>query len=135
VCFARAVNDTPKIAALGVAATAGDANWTLALTALAMGVGGLLGARRVAETTSKRITAMNAGQGAAGNLVTSTLVLLASRLGLPVSTTHVSCGAIMGIGFVTRSVNWRVVGTILLAWLTTLPLGALLGAGLFASLS
>jgi PiT family inorganic phosphate transporter len=94
----------------------------------------MLNAGAVAETVSKRITAMNPGQGATGNFVTAAIVLGASRLGLPVSTTHVACGAIMGIGAVTRRADVRVIGQIVAAWLVTLPLGAVLGAALFAAL-
>jgi|CXWL01.1.fsa_nt_gi PiT family inorganic phosphate transporter len=131
VCFARAVNDTPKIAALLLASGAAFANWKLALVAAAMGVGGVLNSRKVAETMSKRITYLNTGQGLTGNLITAVLVLGASRLGVPVSTTHVSCGALFGIGITTRRARWKTVAQILVAWLTTLPMGAALGAGLF----
>ena len=55
-------------------------------------------------------------------------VIGASMLGVPVSTTHVSCGALFGIGSVTRQGHWKMMGTILGAWVTTLPLGAVLGA-------
>ena len=98
VCFARAVNDTPKIAALLLAAGAAGVSWKLGLVAGAMAIGGLLNSRKVAETMSKRITDLNPGQGLIGNLVTAALVLGASRMGVPVSTTHVSCCAIFGIG-------------------------------------
>ncbi len=100
----------------------------LALVAVAMAVGGLLNARKVTDTISHRITTMTPGQGLAGNLVTAALVTVASRIGLPVSTTHVSVGALFGIGLSNGSARWKVVRTILLAWATTLPLGALLAA-------
>lgn len=131
ICFARAVNDTPKIAALLLAAGAVGANLKLTVVAVAMGVGGLLNSRRVAETMSRRITALNTGQGLTGNLITAALVLGASRLGMPVSTTHVSCGALFGIGMATRRAKWKTVTQIVVAWLTTLPMGAALGAGIF----
>jgi PiT family inorganic phosphate transporter len=47
---------------------------------------------------------------------------------MPVSTTHVSCGALFGIGTVTKQAHWGMIGTILMAWVTTLPLGAALAA-------
>jgi len=47
---------------------------------------------------------------------------------MPVSTTHVSCGALFGIGTVTRQAQPRMIVTILAAWVTTLPLAAILGA-------
>ncbi len=57
------------------------------------------------------------------------VVLFASRLGLPVSTT--SCGALFGIGLITGQARWKTIGRILLAWVTTLPVAAAL-AGAFA---
>ena len=71
---------------------------------------------------------MTPGQGFTANLVTSVLVTLATPLGLPVSTTHVSCGSLFGIGLVNRSAHGKMILTILLAWVTTLPTGAILAA-------
>ncbi len=135
VCFARAVNDTPKIAALLLAAGAAGVSWKLALVAAAMALGGWLNSRKVAETMSKRITHLNPGQGLTGNLVTAALVLGASRLGVPVSTTHVSCGSIFGIGIVGGGARRRTIVQILAAWLTTLPMGAILGASIYWTLT
>lgn len=135
VCFARAVNDTPKIAALLLTATVVSGQiqpaWIVVLVALVMALGGLIQARRVAETLSRGITALNHGQGLTANLVTAGLVLGASHLGLPVSTTHVSTGAIFGIGAVNGQRNWRTIARILLTWIVTLPLGLALGAGVY----
>lgn len=131
VCFSRAVNDTPKIAALLLAAPMANSSWGLAVVAAAMVVGGVLNSRRVAETMSKRITDLNPGQGLTANLVTALLVLVASPLGLPVSTTHVSCGSIFGIGLVNRTFQWKTVAQILMAWVTTLPLAAILSGVTF----
>jgi PiT family inorganic phosphate transporter len=101
---------------------------------MAIALGGILNARRVADTMSHRITAMNHGQGFTANLVTSVIVIGASRLGMPVSTTHVSCGALFGIGTITGQAGWRTIGRILMAWVTTLPLGAALGATTFLAI-
>jgi len=131
VGLARGLNDTPKIVALLLAAELFSPNLGLAAVAVIMAVGGILNARRVAETISQRITRMNPGQGFTANLVTSVLVILASRFGLPVSTTHVSVGALFGIGTVNGTAQKRVILTILLAWLTTLPLGALLAGSAY----
>ena len=54
-------------------------------------------------------------------------VMLATRFGLPISTTHVSCGALFGIGAVTGHAKWKTIATIVAAWVTTLPLAAGLG--------
>jgi PiT family inorganic phosphate transporter len=134
VGFARGLNDAPKIVALLIAARALPSTAGLALVSTVMAVGGLLNARRVAETMSNRITRMSPGQGLTANLVTSLLVTLASRFGLPVSTTHVSVGALFGIGTVSGTARWRTVLTILLAWGTTLPLGAALAAASYGVL-
>ena len=130
VSFARGVNDTPKIVALTLMAApflAGGAEFVG--IGLIIAIGGLLGARRVAETMANKITRMNPGQGLTANLITSSLVLAASPLGLPLSTTHVSCGALFGIGAVTGQAQWKNIAGIFAAWLITLPLAALLGAG------
>jgi len=128
VGFARGLNDTPKIVALMLAAEALAPTWGLLLVAVVMAFGGVLNARRVAETMSKKITRMNPGQGFTANLVTSLLVAGASRLGLPVSTTHVAVGALFGVGVVNRTARIKTVLTILLAWVTTLPIAAALAA-------
>jgi PiT family inorganic phosphate transporter len=134
VSFARGLNDTPKIAALLLVAPLFGNVGSALVVALPMAVGGLLSARRVAEVMSRRITPMNHGQGFVANLVTSLIVIGASRFGMPVSTTHVSCGALFGIGAVTRQARLRMIATILSAWVTTLPLAALLGAVAFRML-
>ncbi len=130
VSFARGLNDTPKIVALLLAARGLGLNSSTGMVAvsIAMAVGGLLNARKVAVTLSQRITSMNHGQGFTANLVTSCLVTTASTFGLPVSTTHVSCGSLFGLGAVSRTARWGVIRTIALSWLATLPLAAGLAA-------
>jgi len=126
VSFARGLNDTPKIAAMLLVARALDIRWGIVAIALAIAIGGLVSAGRVAETMSHRITGMNHGQGLAANLSTGLLVILASTYGLPVSTTHVSVGSLFGIGLIARKANVKVVLGIVLSWLLTLPCGALI---------
>jgi PiT family inorganic phosphate transporter len=129
ISFARGLNDTPKIAALLVAAQGLGLNGGVVPTALAMALGGLLAARRVARTMSFRITPLSHGQGFTANLVTAALVVLATPLGLPVSTTHVACGSLFGVGTITGEARWRTIAGILSAWVTTLPAAAILAAG------
>lgn len=135
VCFARALNDTPKIAALLLAANAlglgSHGEEIVALLSTAMVAGGLLQTRKVAETMSRHITELNAGQGLAANLVTAGLVLGASHLGVPVSTTHVSCGAIFGIGAINGKRRWSTISAILTTWFTTLPMALIISALLY----
>ncbi|MFQ6097326.1 MAG: anion permease [Armatimonadota bacterium] len=124
VSFARGVNDTPKIVALLLLVHSIGIQWSALAVAAAMAGGGILNARRVAETMSKKITPLDHPQGFAANLVTGALVLFASRLGMPVSTTHVSCGSLFGIGAVTRKANTLMIFEIILSWVLTLPVAA-----------
>jgi PiT family inorganic phosphate transporter len=128
VSFARGLNDTPKIAALLLLAPALGGFGSTAFVGIAIALGGIFSARRVAETMSQKITTMNHGQGFTANLVTGMIVIGASRFGLPVSTTHVSCGSLFGLGTVTRQAHWGMIGKILGAWIVTLPMGAAIGA-------
>lgn len=134
VCFARSLNDTPKLVGLLALSGAVRAEVGLLVAGAAVAVGGLVNSRKVAEMMSKKTAALNAGSGFTANLVTAVLVLAASIKGLPLSTTHVSVGGIFGIGVANRTAKLGVVAQILLAWVTTLPLGAALAAGLYAAL-
>lgn len=131
VSFAPDLNDTPKIAGLLLAASALEIRWGVVAVAAAMAMGGLLNARRVAETMSHRLTDMNPGQGFAANLSTTALVTTASLHGLPVSTTHVSVGSLVGMGLVTRQVHWPPVLGVVASWVITLPGAALLSGMTF----
>ena len=135
VSFARGVNDTPKIAALLLTFGTIGVGPALAAVGVFMAVGGLLSARRVAETMALGVTDLNAGQGLTANLTTTGIVLGASWFGLPVSTTHVSCRSLFGIGTVTGHAKWKTIATIVAAWVTTLPLAAALGWVAYATFS
>jgi inorganic phosphate transporter, PiT family len=135
LCFARSLNDTPKIVALMLAGGAVDARWGMLAVAMAMALGGLLSARRVALTMSRRIATMNDGQAFAANLVSGVLVIAASRFGLPVSTTHVCVGAISGVGWVNGTADWHVLRQIVLSWVLTLPIAAAIAAVAWTAMS
>src|SRR6266568_3438999 len=128
VSFARGLNDTPKMAALLLVLPALDIRWALVAVAFSIAVGGLLSARRVAETMSHKITRMNQGQGLTANVATAMLVTTATLFGLPVSTTHVSVGSLFGIGLTSRQADLVVVRHILLSWFVTVPCAATVGA-------
>ncbi|MEP1032442.1 inorganic phosphate transporter [Ekhidna sp.] len=128
VSFARGLNDTPKIAGLLLFIHVLDIRVSLISIGLMMAIGGLINAKRVGHTVSKKITRMNHGQGFTANLFTGILVTTASIHGMPVSTTHVSVGSIFGIGMVTKKADTRVIRNILLSWLLTLPVAALCSA-------
>ena len=128
VSFARGLNDTPKIVGLLFAVKAFNLQISMLAIATAMALGGWLNARKVAETMSKKISQMNDGQALTANVVTAFLVILASRMGLPLSTTHVSVGAISGVGIVNGSADKSVIGSILMSWLLTLPIASAISA-------
>ncbi len=131
VCFARALNDTPKIVAIMLLIKSISTTNAMVVIAIGMAVGGLLNAKRVAETMSKKITRMNHGQGFTANLVTATLVIFASKIGVPVSTTHVAVGSITGMGLMTKKANLKVIGQIALSWVLTVPIAAGLSAAIY----
>ena len=136
--LARGANDTPKIMAMLLLGSA-VASWpsvtvqvgALAAVALAMGLGSYLGGFRVTEFLAEKVTRMDHAEGLSANLTTSSLVLVSATMGLPVSTTHVSSSAIIGIGLRKglRAVRWTTVRDMVLAWAVTLPAAAIL-AGL-----
>lgn len=135
VSFARGLNDTPKIAALLLPVAMLDDHLSVLAVGVAMLVGGMLGARRVARTMSDKITHLDPGAALAAGFTTALLVGTASVNGLPVSTTHVSVGAIAGTGIGRPGgIDRRVMSTIALSWIVTLPIGALFGALLFGLL-
>jgi PiT family inorganic phosphate transporter len=134
VSFARGLNDTPKIVAMLLLVKALDLRWGFLAVATTMALGGLIHSRKIAETMSHKLTTMNHGQGFSANLTTGILVILASTLGLPVSTTHVAVGSLFGIGLTTGQANARVMFNIALSWIITLPCAALLGAAAYGLL-
>lgn len=133
--FARGLNDTPKMVALLLAVPGLELHWGFLIVAVAVALGGLLDIDRVAETLGKKVTGMNPGEGFAASLVTAGLVTTASLHSLPVSTTHVSVGSLLGMGAASRQVHWRKVAEILFAWVSTVPCGAALAALAYVLLS
>jgi len=133
--FARGTNDAPKIVAMLLLGSAtntwpGASSQLVAFggVAIAMGLGSYFGGLRVTEVLAEKVTKMNHAEGLSANLTTSSLVLLSGSLGLPVSTTHISSSAIIGIGLLKglKSVSWTTVRDMVLAWVVTLPASALL---------
>jgi PiT family inorganic phosphate transporter len=129
--FARALNDAPKILALGAAAAAVSGLGLPALfvlVALAMGAGSWFGGRRVTATLAGRVTRLEPDGGLAANGATTVLVVLASFLALPVSTTHVATSAIAGTGISSGALCWGMVRRIAGAWLVTVPAAGVVAA-------
>lgn len=124
VSFARGLNDTPKIVALLLGLQVMGVSSGMIIVAVAIAIGGLLNAKKVAITMSRKISTFNDGQGLTALIVTSFLVIISSVLAFPVSTTHVSVGSITGIGLVNRTANKGMISSILLSWVLTLPMAA-----------
>ncbi len=134
--FARGLNDAPKVIGLGVISSAAlgvSPTMSFLLVALAMTVGSLLRGFKVTETLAQKVTPMEPLEGFSANLVTSLLVIFASRLALPVSTTHVSSAAIVGLGLRRNAsqVRWATVRDMALAWIVTLPVAGLIAAAVY----
>jgi len=105
--LARGLNDTQNIAAFSVVAHGITPVGTLGLCEVAIAIGGaIISSHRVAETMNYRITTVNAGQRFNANLITAATMIIVSRLSLPVSTTHMSCESLFGLGTVTGKVDW-----------------------------
>jgi inorganic phosphate transporter, PiT family len=131
---ARGLNDTPKIAAIGGFALipAGfTANQLALLVAFAMAAGSLLGIR-VAHTLGEKVVRLNHGMGFRANLTTAVLVGAGATLALPMSTTHVSTGAIVGsAGGDVHRINARTLRDFVIAWTVTPLFTALVAAVVF----
>lgn len=131
--FARGLNDTPKIVALAMVAAMGAGVGAAPLyvaCAVAMGAGSLIAGRRVTRTLAERVTTVAPLEGLAASGVAAALVLAASFVALPVSTTHVATGAIVGAGLGAGgdSVRWHTVSGLVAAWVITLPASAAVSA-------
>ncbi len=127
--FSRGLNDAPKLIAivLPFLFTYNDIpGWLFLWGALAMGLGSWMAGRNITELLGFQVTKMNHEQGFSANLVSTLLVIGASRFGMPVSTTHVSSSSIMGVGLVNNEgLNMRTVKSMLFAWLITVPVAAI----------
>ncbi len=111
-----------------VAAKAPVPLWVLCLGAVGIVVGLATWGYRVIETIGRKITSLTPSRGFAANLAAATTVVLASRMGLPVSTTHILVGAVLGIGLARgiEYLNLRIVRDIVISWVVTIPAGAVL---------
>lgn len=101
--------------------------WVILTCALTMGVGTAVGGWRIVRTLGLRITKLEPVQGFAAETGAALTIELASRLGIPLSTTHTITTAIMGVGATRRlsAVRWGVTREIVLAWLLTFPASGL----------
>ncbi len=90
--------------------------------------------KEVIQTVGTGLTRMHPASGFTAELSAASIVLLASTLGLPVSSTHILVGAVLGIGLVNHATNWSLMKPIAMAWVITLPAAAVLSAMTFLAL-
>ena len=108
--------------------------WIVVSAAGAIALGTYFGGWRIVRTMGSKIIKMDPAQGFAAQGVGSAVILAASHVGFPLSTTHVISGAIMGTGAAKRvsAVRWGVAGNIVTAWVLTLPAAAAVGGLTYA---
>jgi PiT family inorganic phosphate transporter len=104
--------------------------WVVLSCQAAMALGTLIGGWRIVRTMGSRITRLKPVQGFCAETAGAATLYLATSLGIPVSTTHTITGAIVGVGAARRvsAVRWGIAGSIIVAWVVTIPAAALLGA-------
>jgi len=144
--FSHGTNDAQKTMGIMMAAlvTGGyvDPNadipyWVGFSAFLAIGLGTMSGGWRIVKTMGSKITKLKPVGGFCAETGGAGAVLLASHLGIPVSTTHTITGAIVGVGAVQRlsAVRWGVAGRIVWAWLITIPAAAGIAALVYGAIS
>lgn len=103
-------------------------SWILLLGAMGIVAGLVMYGHKVIATVGAGITELTPSRGFCGELAASTTVVLASGTGIPISTTHTLVGAILGVGLARgiSALNLRVIGSIFMSWIITLPAGAVL---------
>jgi inorganic phosphate transporter, PiT family len=147
VAFTHGANDAQKT--MGVIALAltlhngGDTasfsipTWVKVAAGLTIGAGTYFGGWRIIRTLGQRVYAMQPQHGFAAQIAAGSTLYAGTRLGFPISTTHVVSGSVMGAGATRRfsAVRWGVAGNIVFAWVLTLPAAALVAAVLYYPVS
>jgi PiT family inorganic phosphate transporter len=144
MAFAHGANDVanaigPLAGAIGILTTGVVAmqlaipTWTLALGGIGIVVGLATWGWRVIETIGKKITELTPTRGFAAEFGAAATILLASRLGMPISTTHTLVGAVIGVGLARgiEALNIGMTRDIIISWFVTVPVGAFLAVAFF----
>ncbi|TXR57298.1 inorganic phosphate transporter [Quadrisphaera setariae] len=139
VSLAHGTNDAQKtmgVITLGLIATGHWTDtenipfWVKACCALAIALGTYLGGWRIIRTLGKGLVEIAPPQGLSAESSSAAVILVSSHLGLPLSTTHVTTGSVLGTGLGRpgATVRWRVAGRMVVAWVITIPAAAVVGA-------
>lgn len=145
MAFAHGSNDVangigPMAAVLSAVQSGGDIGqkaglpiWVLAVGGTGIVVGLATMGYKVMQTIGTKITELTPTRGYCATLAAATTVVLASKTGLPVSTTQIAVGAVMGVGLArgVGAIDLRVIGNIVVSWVVTLPAGGILAAAFF----
>ncbi len=145
MAFAHGSNDVangigPMAAVVSIVQSGGEVAqkaalpiWILLLGGAGIVVGLATMGYRVMKTVGTEITELTPSRAFCATLAAATTVVLASRTGLPVSTTHIAVGAVMGVGLARglAALNLRVIGGIIISWVVTLPIAGVLAALVF----
>jgi len=148
MAFAHGSNDVangigPLAAVVSIVQSGGEVTqkaglplWILILGGVGIVVGLATMGYKVMKTIGTRITELTPSRGYCATLAAAATVVLASRTGLPVSTTHIAVGAVIGVGLARGigAIDIRVIGGIVMSWLVTLPVGGVLAALFFFTL-
>jgi PiT family inorganic phosphate transporter len=148
VAFAHGANDVgnavgPMATIISVAETDSVATdigiplWLLVLGGFGILIGTATWGVKVMDTIGKKITEITATRGFSAEFGAATTVLICSKFGLPISTTHVLVGAVIGVGLAggLQGVDVKVIGRIILSWIVTLPIAAFLCAVIFIAMT
>ena len=138
MAFAHGSNDAQKtmgvitlaLVAAGVIPDFTVPIWVIVVSATALSLGTAVGGWRIMHTMGQRVAKLEPVHGFAAETTAATILLATAHLGMPVSTTHVISGAIMGVGSSQglRHVRWGVARRILVAWVLTIPAAGILAA-------
>jgi PiT family inorganic phosphate transporter len=148
MAFAHGSNDVangvgPLAAVYGLVQSGGEVAqkselpiWILLLGGVGIVVGLATYGYRVMRTIGTKITELTPTRGFSATMAAAATVVLASRTGMPVSTTHIAVGAVMGVGLARGigALDLRVIGGIVISWIVTLPIGGVLSALFFFTL-
>jgi PiT family inorganic phosphate transporter len=144
--LAHGTNDAQKtmgvvtlalIANHSISPTSSTPTWVIVVCAAAISIGTFFGGWRIIRTMGHGVTTLAPNQGFAAQVASSAVILSSSHFGLPLSTTYVATGSIVGAGVAAppHRVRWHLLGRVATAWIVTLPIAALCGAAAFAAQS
>ncbi|MDO5329616.1 MAG: inorganic phosphate transporter [Coriobacteriia bacterium] len=125
-----------SIAVMGISLVIGSGTsggqfpmWLMILCSAMMGLGTLIGGKRIIKSVAMDMVQLEKYQGVASSLSTTLMLLIASLTGMPVSTSHCNTSSIMGVGTAKNAhdVKWKVAGNMVLAWILTFPCCGIIG--------